>query len=330
MPHSHNIHILLGNIAEQNISHIKEYIIKYGDEYIDTDGRKASDFLQLLLWNDDGHFYSAKKKAKKKNVFISGIEDDYHTELVKCENQPAEMDKDGMLYFFRKLFNGTVNMQTPGDGKLHVCIHVPTYDSAYLEKAESIIDAIEDSGKTYTVDFVGMDGQVIKSQTVASGANATAPTPPTVKGYKFVGWSGSYTNITTDTTVTAEYDIVHNQLFFSMTDNGDGTVTVTLSLEGDVNLYGLECKIYLETEGMEYTSLKSVATGLMANKKSDHIILSYATADGCDVTEPHTLLSVTFTKVAEDVSVSASISDVDAFDQSFVSESYSVADDFCG
>ncbi|MBQ5888012.1 MAG: C1 family peptidase [Bacteroidaceae bacterium] len=154
MPHSHNIHILLGNVAEQNISHIKEYIIKYGDEYIDTDGRVASDFLQLLLWNDDGYFYIAKKKAIQKNVFISGIEDEYYTELVKCENQPTELDKDGLLYFFRKLFNGTVNMQTPGDGKLHVCIHVPTYDTAYWEKTESIIDAIENSGKNYTVDLM--------------------------------------------------------------------------------------------------------------------------------------------------------------------------------
>ena len=216
---------------------------------------------------------------------------------------------------------------TDSDGR--IVSTSPTFETEKLYEHKTYT-ANYTGAKTYTVDFVGMDGQLIKSQTVAGGANATAPTPPTVKGYEFVGWSGAYTNITTDTTVTAEYDIVHNQLFFSMTDNGDGTVTVTLSLEGDVNLYGLECKIYLETEGMEYTSLKSVATGLMANKKSDYIILSYATADGRDVTEPHTLLSVTFTKVAENVSVSASLSDVDAFDQSFVSESYSVADDFCG
>ncbi|MCL2889615.1 MAG: hypothetical protein FWE65_04225, partial [Eggerthellaceae bacterium] len=46
------------------------------------------------------------------------------------------------------------------------------------------------------------------SQTVTHGGNATAPASPTRASYSFSGWSGSYINITADTTITAQYSPV--------------------------------------------------------------------------------------------------------------------------
>ena len=60
---------------------------------------------------------------------------------------------------------------------------------------------------TYTVTFKDYDGSIIDTQTVPSGGNATPPTP-TRTGYDFTGWSGgSYTNVTSNVVLTAQYSI---------------------------------------------------------------------------------------------------------------------------
>lgn len=57
----------------------------------------------------------------------------------------------------------------------------------------------------YTVTFKDWDGSVLKTQTVASGGSATPPSNPTRDGYTFSGWSGSYTNVTADVDIIAQY-----------------------------------------------------------------------------------------------------------------------------
>lgn len=154
MAHSHNIHILLGKNAEQNISHIKEYVIKYGEEHVDEKGRNASEFLQLLIFKEDGLLYSAEKKIPPQGIFTSGIEDEYLTELVKCPEMLENLNDEGLRYFFKKKFSQTVTVQNPGDNNLHVCIHVPIFDNEYFEQAERIMAAINANNNAYTVDLL--------------------------------------------------------------------------------------------------------------------------------------------------------------------------------
>jgi uncharacterized repeat protein (TIGR02543 family) len=56
----------------------------------------------------------------------------------------------------------------------------------------------------YTVTFT-VDGNAVSSQQVLSGGNATPPANPTKTGYIFDGWDGSYTNVTSNRTVTAKW-----------------------------------------------------------------------------------------------------------------------------
>lgn len=74
---------------------------------------------------------------------------------------------------------------------------------------------------TYTVTFVDWDGTVLKTQTVEEGSSATAPSNPTRDGYTFIGWSGSYTNVTSNLTIMAQYEeSIENLKIGNITVNG--------------------------------------------------------------------------------------------------------------
>jgi len=58
---------------------------------------------------------------------------------------------------------------------------------------------------SFTVTFADHNGTVLKTETVISGQNATPPANPTRNEYRFDRWSGSFTNVTSDRTITATY-----------------------------------------------------------------------------------------------------------------------------
>ena len=63
---------------------------------------------------------------------------------------------------------------------------------------------------TYTVTFKDWDGTVLNTQTVKEGSSATAPSSPVREGYRFIGWDKDFSSITSDLTVTAQYDRINN------------------------------------------------------------------------------------------------------------------------
>ena len=83
--------------------------------------------------------------------------------------------------------------------------------------------------ENYTVTFVDWNGTVLKTQSVASGGSATAPSNPSRTGYKFIGWDKTFTNITSDLIVTAQYEqiITYTVTFVDY----DGTILKTQTVE---------------------------------------------------------------------------------------------------
>ena len=62
-------------------------------------------------------------------------------------------------------------------------------------------------GTEYTVRFLDWNGDVLDTQTIEEGSDATPPSNPSRTGYDFIGWQGTYTNIQADTDITAQYKI---------------------------------------------------------------------------------------------------------------------------
>ncbi|WP_417657826.1 InlB B-repeat-containing protein, partial [Pseudidiomarina aestuarii] len=84
----------------------------------------------------------------------------------------------------------------------------------------------------YTVTFEDFDGSALGTDTVDYNTAATAPTDPTRTGYTFTGWDTSFTNVTGDITVTAEYTINTYTVTFNLnggTRTGGGELTQTVN-----------------------------------------------------------------------------------------------------
>lgn len=83
----------------------------------------------------------------------------------------------------------------------------------------------------FTVNFVDYNNQLIKSQVVEYGYNASPPPNPTRTGYTFNGWNGSYTNVTSNRTIVADYRI--NTYIVAFHSNGGTSVPSKVVTYGD-------------------------------------------------------------------------------------------------
>ena len=77
-----------------------------------------------------------------------------------------------------------------------------------LSNVKEDIDAVAAYAPiTYLVTFEDFNGNVLGTDIVAPGGDASPPFDPTREGYTFTGWSPSYNDITEDLTVVAGYRI---------------------------------------------------------------------------------------------------------------------------
>lgn len=78
---------------------------------------------------------------------------------------------------------------------------------------------------TYTVRFLSDTGTLLKSEEVVYGSAATAPAMPERPGYK-LEWSSSFSNVTSDLSITAVYKRVYTVTFIDRYRNKTSTVEV--------------------------------------------------------------------------------------------------------
>ncbi|MDR1014976.1 MAG: InlB B-repeat-containing protein, partial [Coriobacteriales bacterium] len=61
--------------------------------------------------------------------------------------------------------------------------------------------------RSYTVTFRDWDGRVLAAPRVSHGSAAPAPAAPVRTGHAFTGWDKTFSNVTSDLTVTAQYKV---------------------------------------------------------------------------------------------------------------------------
>ncbi|MBQ1977846.1 MAG: InlB B-repeat-containing protein, partial [Ruminococcus sp.] len=94
--------------------------------------------------------------------------------------------------------------------------------------------------EVYKVTFVDTDGTVISQVYAAKGKSAKSPLAPVKNGYIFTGWDKSFSNVTSDMTVTAQYTKgTASKVSIAGTFNGwnaDATPFLTISGSKKVSL----------------------------------------------------------------------------------------------
>lgn len=79
------------------------------------------------------------------------------------------------------------------------------WDKTFTNVASDLTVTAQFTINSYTITFKDYDGTTLKTQTVNYGSNATPPNNPTRDGYEFTGWDKTFTNVTSDLTITAQY-----------------------------------------------------------------------------------------------------------------------------
>ena len=94
------------------------------------------------------------------------------------------------------------------------------------------IAAIETAGGqpegTHTVQFIDVDGAILKTQFVADGGSATPPSNPTREKCQFVKWLNAYDNITKDTVVFALYKSADGNSWYKVKANANDRMNLII------------------------------------------------------------------------------------------------------
>jgi len=98
------------------------------------------------------------------------------------------------------------------------------WDKAFTNVTGDLTVTAQFTTDIHTVTFKNHDGSVLKTEPVAHGGSATAPSVPAREGYAFSGWDKTFTNVTSDLTVTAQFALNTYTVTFK---NHDGSVLKT-------------------------------------------------------------------------------------------------------
>ena len=144
------------------------------------------------------------------------------------------------------------------DADLHLWVE---YDdgSAPVDLGYVGVTTTEPIPTTYTVTFVDYNGTELKKETVESGNSATAPADPTRAGYRFTGWDVAFNNITSNTTVTAQYI----QQFTVTFKDYDGSTLKTQTVDKGSNATP---PANPSRDGYEFASWSGTYTNVTANQ----------------------------------------------------------------
>lgn len=197
---------------------------------IASSGRMDEDGITLKL--------SSNVEDKKITMLVTAYS--YEGKMLGCDMQTVVVPKGESEYPFEKKYGEAIYKGFVLDEEMRPCGPV-------VQIKET---------KSYTVTFADYDGTALSVQNVFSGEDAVPPADPVREGYVFIGWDGSYTNVTSDRTLVAQYQkntsptIVVN----SVTANpGDTGVQVSLRVLNNPGILGMTLTLTYNDEDLTLT-----------------------------------------------------------------------------
>ena len=169
------------------------------------------------------------------------------TSVVRKINFLYKYTSSGMTFYMRP--GAVITKSTPADCKDYkVTSALPVKREEKDGEIHFTMPAcnmtIEEGDKTYTVNFYNADHTLLKTAEVVCGGDATdlAPANPTYGNYTFTGWSKDLTNVHSNLSVVARYDIGNSyRLDASVTEHENKVFpaqgfakSVTRAMVGDV------------------------------------------------------------------------------------------------
>lgn len=189
-------------------------ISKQKDTYtIYADAYEGYEFVRWLL---DGEEVSTKADFafRQGESAFAGKKLHFMAEFQEAANPPAETftvkfyGKDGNLLKAQTIEKGKdATPPTPPEIKGY---EFDRWDKDF-RNVQSDLDVtavykeILVPSEKYTVRFLDRNGKLLKEEIVEKGRDATAPNPPSITGYTFIGWDKTYTNVQGNLVVKATY-----------------------------------------------------------------------------------------------------------------------------
>ena len=156
----------------------------------------------------------------------------------------------------------TVPVTAARDGASYRC--VVTNANGEMVASEAAVLTVKEPTppvqEGFTVTFVSDDGSVIAAEQVKSGESAKLPANPEKAGFVFAGWEGEYKNVTADQTVKAVFvakDAKNIFVIDSVDASKGDTVTVTMHLQGNVEVVDYDMELDYDKDALEVTAVSN-------------------------------------------------------------------------
>ena len=186
--------------------------------------------LDAVPWGTELTLTAAADKGYRFVKWSDGSTDNPHNITVKANATiTAQFEEDLYMVTFIGFGGATIKFEYILAGE---SAHAPElaevngwhfvkWDTDFSNVTSNITVTAVYEINVYSVVFVDWDGSELSKQTIEHGESAKAPADPTREGYTFTGWDNAFSNIESDLTVKAQYEILHFSVVFVDKDGNE-------------------------------------------------------------------------------------------------------------
>lgn len=303
---------------------------KYTVRFVDANGKTISE--QSVFKGEDAEAPAAPKIA---DATFEGWDTDFKNVQQDLTVSPLYSYAETYTVTFKDDKGNTLSVQQVVRGHSATAPTPPSYTNKVFDgwsrsysnvTSDITVTATYRKKNVYTVTFVDYSGRELGRTSVTEGSSASAPVMPSREGYTFSGWSSSLSNITSNKTVTAQYDFNggKNVLDISYTLSGNDTVKVTLKVTGTVNFCGIEGTVPIP-DSMTFVKFTE-ADGTTANYLDDEnaVLFMFSSNNGKNVTSETTIMTLELKYKTGTSSVTLGVTVADIYDQDYNDVTYKI------